>query len=665
MQKKMILAATTADPWMPVGNGDLHLFEEGEQLLELPPEWYAVFKKLGVTYLQFDSPHNTTSETSEGCWDWHTEDDLIEKCLVNGFQPMHFPHWHWPPPWFETSDDFTPLKCLQHNESLPCFSLWSPKIRDWYDRCIQKLREHHGSDEKIPAIYLGVYGDFGEPMYPMGWEIGPRLLEHHRGLEQTHWHVDFWCNDPYARKSFQEFLSGKYGSITDFNAAWSTACEDLSEAQYPADPDEKNPRPWLDFVQWYYDSMTEFTGFVAEIYRNYFPDALLMLPMGGGAEPVVYGQDNTGQPKAMKAHGVHIRTTNAVSTHLHVHVSGDESIPEKFQINYSRLKRIITAAKYYDLPVWLEPPYPPALDAVGNTTMIFEALCCGATGFYNWSRSIYQHLDIYEKYSDLMNVERPIVDTAVLFPLCDHRLRRDAHFPEIFQRGCAEIRKITDFDVLDDNLISDGALQNYRRLIIMEGNVFEQSTFETLRKWIEQGGVLLSYNVGPVRTVEGDTAIFNNLFGINASSSASINDSRNLDIRNKQFLKHMDKLADLSSKCVYTGLDSDIQLLAGTDSDQAVIWSKKIGKGYCIFFAGQWDQRSKYFELIRDAVYNLSGMDSALPDSQAINNDWDNVFSVVCPDKAFFLNLEEHSAQKTAWGKTITLQPYSIGTIAR
>jgi len=477
--------------------------------------------------------------------------------------------------------------------------------------------------------------------------------------------VDFYCNDDYARASFRDFLSHRYDSLADFNRAWSTTCNAFAEVDYPAEADQKNPRPWLDFIRWYYDSMTEFTAFVAATYRIHFPKALLMLPMGGGAEPVYYGQDNTAQPKAMKAHGVHIRTTNAVSTHVHVHVHGDESIPEKFQINYSRLKRIITAAKYYDSPVWLEPPYPPALDAVGNTTMIFEALCCGATGFYNWSRSIHQHLDIYEKYKDLMNVERPIVDTAVLFPLCDHRLRRDSHFPEIFQQGCAEIRKITDFDVLDDNLISDGALQNYRRLIIMEGNVIEQPTFEAIRRWIEQGGVLLGYDVGPVRTVEGNTAIFNNLFGINASSSASNDDPRNVVIKNKHFLKHLSECADLSSTYAYTGLDSDIQLLAGTDSDQAVIWTKKIGKGHTIFFAGQWGQRVIYFELIRDAVYNLSGIDPALPNSMPVNNEWDNVFSAVCADKAFFLNLEEHSASKTAWGKTVTLSPYSIGMIIK
>ena len=318
MAKKMIMAATMADPWLPSESAEcpVHVYKIGEQLLQLPEEWYPVFKDVGVSILQFDSCYLNTNEPAEGKWDWSTTDKLIEKCLTNGFKPAYFPHWHWPPSWYEKSDDFTGCRCLQHNEYIPCFSIWSPKIKPWFQRCIKALRDHYSSDVQLPAIYLGVHGDFGEAMYPMGMNIGEICLEHERGLKNAHWHFDYWCNDQLAQKDFCNFLSNRYSSISEFNSAWSSNYNSFSQAKFPAKPTGDLRRPWLDFIQWYYDSMTDFAGFVAETYREYFPNAILMLPMGGGVEPLQYGQDNTALPKLMKAHRVTIRSTAAGSTQL-------------------------------------------------------------------------------------------------------------------------------------------------------------------------------------------------------------------------------------------------------------------------------------------------------------------------------------------------------------
>ncbi len=251
MPKKMILAAAMSEPWLPVVPDNYAVnflcFEAGEQLSELPEDWYSVFEKLGFTMLQVDTPHLNTNETSENCWDWSTPDELIEKCLKHGFGPIYFPHWHWPPPWYEKSNDFTGCRCLRHNKSIPCFSLWSPKIKPWFERCIKALREHYPADEQIPGIYLGIYGDFGEAMYPVEMGIGHQRLKHDRDLENAHWHPDFWCNDEYAQKDFHSFLLEKYGSLTDLNSAWSSNHDSIEQVKYPSKPTEDIRRPWLDF----------------------------------------------------------------------------------------------------------------------------------------------------------------------------------------------------------------------------------------------------------------------------------------------------------------------------------------------------------------------------------------------------------------------------------
>lgn len=662
MAKKMIIAATMTDGWLPTTlEGGGHIFQEGEQLLELPEDWYPIFERLGFTMLQVDPPHLDTNEISEGCWDWSRTDELIEKCLTNGFRPAYFPHWHWPPVWYEKSDDFTGCRCLQHNECIPCFSIWSPKIKSWFQRCIRALRDHYSSDEQLQAIYLGVHGDFGEAMYPMGMEIGAERLRYERGMENAHWHFDFWCNDEYAQKDFRDFLLKKYGTLSNLNSAWASKYDSPDKIKYPSKPKPNNRRLWLDFIQWYYDSMTNFTALVAEIYRKYFPQTLLMLPMGGGVEPLQYGQDNTGLPKAMKKYDVHIRSTAGSSTQFRK----DLSVPERFQRNYPILKRIASACKFYGLSFWIEPPYPPGMSSIAAVTMIFEALCCGAVGYYDWSRSVYKNRDIYERYKDYLKVEEPQVDVAVFFPTTHHHFHVGSQLPKYFWQGCSDIRRVIDYDVLDERLITDGALGKYRVLIIFEGGVIEASCLRAISKWVENGGVLLCCNIGQVSTVEGDFSCYRQLFGFTPSSKEVVDSDaagEKIVIKNKKFLRHLDRHPNLSTKRYYLNLAEDVEILAST-AEGASIWAKKTGKGATVFFAGDWEEREMYYELIRDAVYNLSGLDRSFKDAFSFNDRWDNVFATLFEDKIIFLNLEEHIVEKKANGKTVKLEPFSIRLI--
>ena len=56
---------------------------------------------------------------------------------------------------------------------------------------------------------------------------------------------------------------------------------------------------------------------------------------------------------------------------------------------------------------------------------------------------------------------------------------------------------------MDERLIDDGALRNYRLLIWPFGTRVESRTMEKIRDWVEHGGTLLVRDLTAVRTVEG------------------------------------------------------------------------------------------------------------------------------------------------------------------
>ena len=201
-------------------------------------------------------------------------------------------------------------------------------------------------------------------------------------------------------------------------------------------PPRKSRRYWLDFVQWYYDSMTRFTGEVCRIARKHFPNALLELPVGGGSEDLMYGQDTTAIPKIAKRYNVHIRSTHGGF--------------QPFAQNYAgMLKKIATPCKFYDVPHWLEPP--GAISPDGEVSRIMEAISCGNYGFWDWGANPMTAADKFREYTNYFTREHPVVDVALFFPTTDHRLHPQTTFPQKLQTIGSELRDVMDFDMVEND----------------------------------------------------------------------------------------------------------------------------------------------------------------------------------------------------------------------
>lgn len=464
------------------------------------PNDLALLASAGFTLLQTDSDHQSTEEVRPEVWDYAGPDRARELALAAGFDWCYFPHFAFPPPWYAQRNAFTRVRCLEHNETIDAFSPWDPNFAAYLNRGYERLAQHYRGQGQVPALYLGVHGDYGEA----GMFIGARTAvpgqkeDWQRRFGNLHNHVGWWCGDPLARAAFRSAMAARYGGLEGLNQAWRTRYASVDAIAFPTAPATSSRRHWLDFVQWYRDSVNAMTDMVCRVARRNFPTALLILPVGFGDEDPRNGADNSMLAKIAARHRVELRSTHG----------GYRPYPENVA---SMLGRLASACRFYGVPFWTEPP--STITPEGQVARIFESATLGARGHYDWAANVTTGRDAYYRYGKHLKASRRIVDVAMFFPTTAHLLRPGDGFPRTFERGCATIRDLMDFDIVDERMVLDGALDRYRVLVWWEGSIVEASVLDSIRAWVQRGGVLVAYDCGKIETVEGGTEWFRDVFG--------------------------------------------------------------------------------------------------------------------------------------------------------
>jgi hypothetical protein len=259
---------------------------------------------------------------------------------------------------------------------------------------------------------------------------------------------------------------------------------------------------------WYYQSVIDFAEKQIISARRYFPHTPLRISPGGFLTQPLYGCYVPGYIRMVSRHpGVTVEYG----------ASGGDFLEDKWKH---------AALKLYGVPYVPEPgSYLSPNDEVNR---IFSEASSGVvTGYFDYPPNLinnWRQLHAYLKY--IVPGHKAIVDTAVLCPITEvklqsyHRGREvggpcaaDYLAPTI--AGCATLRDSADFDFLDELLIRDGALKNYRLLILFQGNTLAQATLARIEQWVRAGGVLVTNDFGPISSVEGDTS-----FQVTCSPSA-------------------------------------------------------------------------------------------------------------------------------------------------
>ncbi|MDW8104108.1 MAG: hypothetical protein RMK92_03760 [Armatimonadota bacterium] len=463
------------------------------------PEWFTTLRLLGFSLWQHDTDPLASNEVFPGQWDWTTAEEAHERAKSEGFLFALFPRHAFLPKWYIDREKPALTRCVEHDEEIPAISPWEPRFAGWLDRQWAALaKQFGGTKPRVDALVLGIHGDYGEAGLFSGAHTASRELREdwERRFGKAHNHKGFWCGDEQARAHFRQAMLRKYGDLAALNKAWGTQFTRGEEIRYPRSPAEGR-RWWLDFVRWYQNGVTYFTDVVCRLSQRYFPRTLRLLPVGSSCEDVRYGTDLSALVKTASRYGVVVRSAHAG----YLPLAESESF---------LLARVASACRFYEVPLWVETL--GQLPAQRQGEVFFQALAQGASGVFDQAGNAVANAAVYERHLRLLTTGRPVVDVAMFFPTTAVQLADVGEAPTM-REGCARARDLFAFDIVDERMIRDGALDRYRVLVFWEGTVVEQDVLEKIVAWVQAGGVVVAYDFGKVASVEGDGTAWRTLFG--------------------------------------------------------------------------------------------------------------------------------------------------------
>ena len=457
-------------------------------------------------------------EKTPGKIDFSAYDALTEKLPKHGLKWTPFfilGPYYATPHWFLDSPQSVPAQCLEHGLQSRIQSIWNPYLPERVDFFLKTLADHYRKTGVIESVLLGISGNWGEALFPAsGCFIGG-----------FHTHQGWWCGDQYAHADFTNAMLKKYGSLDDLNSAWGSHFASVGDLSFPGvagcpqwfrrllillwqcqpewlqrkialarsgfltktqKPDKKTICKWLDFVGWYMGSMTNWAEFWLKTARRYFPDLPVSLVTGGNGTPRL-GADFTAQAKLAARYQAGIRITNQTDDYLSSFVN----------------TRLMSAAcRFYGVDYSTEEA---AINSDAGVVMrIFDAATSGAASVY-FKRLIGLGYDKYTrtfvtagepassavKFKENLNYLQqrcPMIDIAVFHPTRAIKIQQARQ--QVLFHFWMGLRAEIDFDLVDERMIADGALRDYRFFVLRGVCQENDVAYDAILAWIQAGGIL-------------------------------------------------------------------------------------------------------------------------------------------------------------------------------
>jgi len=489
-----------------------------------------LYKSLGVTSVESYVTWETCEREAEGNWDWSEWDTMVKVLKENNMKWVPFlilaPAYSTPD-WFRASEEHVPCRCLEHGIDSKIESLWNPHLPKRVDRFIEEFSKRYKESGVIESVLLGIQGDFGEAIYSVwggGWTFNVP--------GEYHNHAGYWCDDPYALESFQEFIKKRYEDISELNRLWGTGFTAYDEVDFPGRKDElslfeervSSGDPlarwkWLDFIDWYRSDMTELSDWWIKTTRKHFPDDPIYLCTGGDAVPQ-HGSNFAEQSRVAAKYGAGVRITNEGSN---------------YKDNFSLTRWVASSGKHYGAYYGFEPA--GAENEKGIVARIYNATASGANQLHDYASNVTStrdRTDAQQKHLKyLFHVESPIVPVALWYPNVSLTINWEAKespdavsLNSAYINNAAKFRDYSDFDFVDESMLRTGALSHNRILVIIHGEIMEPSDAKLIAAWAKKGGHVIVMDVPVFESVEATSEPEQILFGSKETEERKIGKGR-------------------------------------------------------------------------------------------------------------------------------------------
>ncbi|MHC1695699.1 MAG: SUMF1/EgtB/PvdO family nonheme iron enzyme [Eubacteriales bacterium] len=474
------------------------------------------YKNMGVTSIEEYVTWESCEREGCGKWDFSMWDGELKKIKDAGLKWLPFviagPAYSLPD-WYRASREFEGLVCIEHNVESKIQSFWDKNFYIYIKRFLKELSEHfdHGD---IEGLLFGISGDFGEAIGPVsggGWTFNiPGVYHTHSG---------YWAGDRFARADFREKMKGKFGGdLARLNASWGTDFKSFGavcppeintdihnfrvyESSGPGSfntQDACGKRRFIDFIDWYRESMTQYASFWMETARRYFPDTELYLCTGGQAEPW-HASEFAQQSKICAQVGGGVRITNEASD---------------YNANFTVTNWVTSASRFYGGYFSFEPA--GQVTERGVVCRVYNAAATGAKSLHYYGGNIMGNKERAENFAQNVHFLREgglYREIGLLYP--DTPIVLDANLIAEMNSKFSLMRDYTDYDFICDLTVSDGILDNIKALIIKVGGYYKTETLEKILSFVQNGGTVIGIDLKELRDLDGDKDYLDILFGSN------------------------------------------------------------------------------------------------------------------------------------------------------
>ena len=472
-------------------------------------------KNMGVTSVEQYVTWESCENAGEGKWDFSHWDEQVRIIREAGLRWLPFiiagPAYSLPD-WYRASREFEGLVCCEHGTESRIQTFWDKNFYVWIDRFLKAFADHFSDTDVFEGLLFGICGDFGEAIVSVAHGNWPMAIP---GV--YHSHGGYWCGDRFARADFRKWAQDKFaGDIGALNACWGSDFPsfgavtypplDITHAEFRVDEcngpgayvpkDDAQSRRWIDFIDWYRKSMTDYASFWMQTGRKYFPSTELYLCTGGDAVPW-HASEFAQQSKISAAVGGGVRITNEASN---------------YAFNFAVTNWVASASTFYKGIFSFEPA--GQVTERGLVVRVYNAAATGAKSLHYYGANIMGSEERATRFAENVHflqeggIER---DIAVLYP--DTPMMLDMRRQKAMYASFTVLRDYTDYAYACDQTIADGMLDGIRALIIPVGGPYKTATMQAIDRFAKAGGLLVGINLSELYDLDTHTDYLDLWFG--------------------------------------------------------------------------------------------------------------------------------------------------------
>lgn len=526
-----------------------------EQLIKL--------KKAGATSIQ-RYIHWKDIEKTPGEYDWSSYDAELELVRKAGLKwvPFVIAGPHYVTPEFARQDkDITFYQCLEHGKEDLIPSIWCPRFPKYIDGWLQAFADHYVKTGLLESVQLGITGGYGEAIYPA--DIG-------RFPVTMHAHSGFWCGDKYAVDDFKQHCKNIYqNDISNLNSDWGTYYPNFDVIKPFTREYSPSPKAWLTFMAWYRQSMTDHAEWWLQTAKKYFGDTPLYICTGGNMT-LEHGTDFFAQAKMAANYNAGARVTN-------------ENVWLPKNIFLTRM--LGSAANFYG-SFWGSEPASYETPA-GSVGRIFNLHTFGASQMFVYHIRTDKMEQAFTRHANFLTQQQSKPDLAVFYPTTTMAL--EYRYGALVSRPFYyRVRECIDYAFVDEQMVRDGALDQHQVLLVYETDYAPKDVIETLRNWVENGGILISIN-SRVADLNQNTEVWDALSGLTESSDLHHTGihGRNLEILKPEILPSFKAISSETRNGIsHVNPSSQILMRMKPYPECIQAWLYSSGKGKVIAYQG-------------------------------------------------------------------------------